>query len=81
MYRENNMVQGYIGAGGYTNLNSEPPKHASKYPILVEESKDQQAKTEHLLCFLNYTYLSVTNNITKAYITCWHNSNYGAGKL
>jgi hypothetical protein len=57
MHRESKMVPGYIGAGRYTNLNSEPPKHASKYPILVEENKDQQAKTEHLLCFLNHTYL------------------------
>jgi len=75
------MVQGYIGAGRYTNLNSEPPKHASKCPILVEENKDQQAKTEYLLYFLNHIYLSFTNHITKTFITCWHNSNYGVGKL
>jgi hypothetical protein len=81
MHRESNMVQGHIGAGRYTNLNSEPPKHASKYPVFVEENKDQQTKTEHLLYFLNHTYLSVTNNITKTCITCWQNSNYSVGKL
>jgi hypothetical protein len=81
MHRESNMVQGYIGVGRYTNLNSEPSKHALKYPILADENKDQQAKTEHLLCFPNHTSLSVTKNITKTYITCWHNSNYGVGKL
>jgi hypothetical protein len=51
MHREINMVQGYVGAGRYTNSNSEPPKHASKYPILAEEDQDQQAKTENLVCF------------------------------
>jgi len=75
------MVQGYIGVGRCINLYSEPPKHASKYPIIVEENKDKQAKTEHLLCFLNHPYLTVTNNITKTYITCWHNSIYSVGKL